>query len=50
MGTNMPESHVLPVLPRFLGCDSCSRNIWKKLPAIEEGEHARASLAMLGRK
>lgn len=50
LGTNMPESHVLPVLPRFLGCDSCSGHIWKKLPVIQKGEHARASLAMPGRK
>lgn len=50
MGTNMPDSHVLPALPRFLGCDSCRGNIWKKLLVAKEGEHARASLAMLGRK
>lgn len=41
MGTNMP---------RFLGCDSCSGNIWMKLPVIQKGKDARASLAMPVRK
>lgn len=47
MGTNMPQSHVLPVLPRFLRCDSCYGNIWKKMPVVQEGERTNAKLAML---
>lgn len=47
MGTNMPESHVLLVLPRFHRCDCCDGNIWKKMPVVQEGECANAKLAML---
>lgn len=47
MGTNMPESHVLPVLPRCVRCDCCDGNIWKKMPVVQEGECANAKLATL---
>lgn len=49
MGTNMPESHVLPVLSNFLGCGSCSGNIWKKLPVVQKGEHAMSKSGHAGK-
>lgn len=41
MGTNMA---------RFPGYDSCSGNIWKKLPIIQKSKNARGSLAIPVRK
>lgn len=37
-------------MPRFLGCDSSSGKIWKKLPVVQKGKNGRASLAMPVRK
>lgn len=43
-------THVLSLLPKFLGCEDCSGNIWKKLLVVLKGKHARACLAMPVRK